>query len=79
MAQKDKKNATMLISYNLKNHKLGSSRKKRESNRFSIFVLEREPLLSSFPANPTVGSLRDKKESCSTQSRLRVDTEFEEF
>ena len=43
------------------------------------FFLERERLLSSFPANPTVGSLRDKKKSCSTQSRLHVDTGFEEF
>ena len=50
-----------------------------ESIRFSIFVLEREPLLSSFSANPTVGSLRDKKESCSIRSRLHVDTGFEEF
>ena len=45
---------------------------------FEVF-LERERLLSSFPINPTVGNLRDKKESCSTRSRLRVDTGFEEF
>ena len=50
-----------------------------ESSRFFILVLEREPLLSSFPANLTFGSLRDKKESCSTRSGLRVDTGFEEF
>ena len=43
------------------------------------FFLEREPLLSSFLANLTVDSLREKKETCSTQSRLRVDTGFEEF
>ena len=43
------------------------------------FFLERERLLFSFPANPTVGSLRDKKESCFTRSGLRVDTGFEEF
>ena len=43
------------------------------------FFLERERLLSSFPANSTVGSLQDKKESCSTRSRLRVDIGFEDF
>ena len=37
----------------------------REQQIFQFF-LERERLLSSFPANPTVGSLRDKKESCSS-------------
>ena len=46
---------------------------------FFEFFLERERLLSSFPADPTVGSLRDKKESCSTRRGLRVDTGFEEF
>ena len=29
--------------------------------------------------DPTVGSLRDKNESCSTRSGLRVDTGFEDF
>ena len=43
------------------------------------FFLERERLLSSFPTNPTVGSLRDKKESCSTRKGLRVGTGFREF
>ena len=43
------------------------------------FVLEREPLLSSFPANPTVGGLRGEKEKRSTQSRLRVDSDFSDF
>ena len=47
-----------------------------ENGRIS---LERERLLSRIPANPTVGSLWDKKESCSTQRRLRVGTEFKEF
>ena len=50
----------------------------REQQIFQFF-LERERLLSSFSANPTVGSLRDKKESCSAWSGLRVDTRFEEF
>ena len=44
-----------------------------------FFLKERERLLSSFPANPTVGSLRDKKESCSTRRGLRVGTGFREF
>ena len=38
------------------------------------FKREKDLLIS-----PTVGSLRDKKESCSTQSGLRVDTRFEEL
>ena len=46
---------------------------------FLIFFLEREKLLSKFPADPTVGSLWDKKESCSTQSGLRVGTRFVSF
>ena len=29
--------------------------------------------------DPTVGSLRDKKENCSTQRGLRVGTRFREF
>ena len=43
------------------------------------FVLEREPLLSSFSANPIVGSLWDKKGSCSTRRGLRVGIGFREF
>ena len=44
-----------------------------------FFFLEREPLLSSFPANPTVGGLRGEKGKRSTQNRLRVDSGFSEF
>ena len=36
-------------------------------------------LISRISGNPTVGSLRDEKESCSTQRDLRVGTGFEEF
>ena len=36
-------------------------------------------LLSRISGNPTVGSLRDEKESCSMQRDLRVGTGFEEF
>ena len=44
-----------------------------------IFFLEREKLLSKFPAYPTVKILRDKKESCSTRRGLRVGSGFREF
>ena len=43
------------------------------------FWRENLKLLSRIPANPTVDSLRDKKESCSTQRGLRVGTGFMEF
>ena len=46
---------------------------------FLFYFLERELLFSSFPANPTVGILRGKKEGCSTQREQRVDSGFEEF
>ena len=38
---------------------------------FLSFFLERERLLSRISRDPTVGSLRDKKESCSTRRGLR--------
>ena len=42
--------------------------------------LERERrLLSKISRDPTVDSLRDKKESCSTWRGLRVGTRFKEF
>ena len=41
--------------------------------RVSVF------LLSKFLRDPTVGSLRGKKESCSTRRGLRVGTRFREF
>ena len=47
-------------------------------NRFSFF-LEREPLLSSFQANPTDGGLRGEKGKRSTRNRLRMDPGFVEF
>ena len=40
---------------------------------------ERERLLSRFTGDLTVGSLRDKKESCSTWRGLHVGTGFREF
>ena len=62
------------------------TKKKREEQKgldrgadFDFIFLEREPLLSSFPANSTDSSLRDKKESCSTWRGLRVGIGFREF
>ena len=61
------------------------SQKKREMGSlrcrsfFFKFFLEREPLLSSNTGDPTVGSLWDKKESCSTRRGLHVGTGFREF
>ena len=43
------------------------------------FSLEREKLLSKNRGDPTVDSLRDKKENCSTWRGLRVGTGFREF
>ena len=36
-------------------------------------------LLSKISGDSTVGSLRDKKDSCSTRRELRVGTRFREF
>ena len=36
-------------------------------------------LISRFSKNPTVGSLRDKKENCYTRRGLRMGTRFREF
>ena len=44
-----------------------------------IFFREREKLLFKISRDPTVGSLRDKKGSCSTRRGLRVGTGFKEF
>ena len=49
------------------------------SSRNGDFPLERERLLSKILCDPTVDSLRDKKESCSMRRGLRVDTGFREF
>ena len=44
-----------------------------------FLVRERVFILSRNTRDPTVGSLRNKKESCSTQRGLRVGTRFREF
>ena len=49
------------------------------SSDFLSFFRERERLLFSFPANPTLGSLQDEKESRSTRRGLRVGIRFNEF
>ena len=49
------------------------------SNQKWRFSLEREKLLSKISGDSIVGSLRDKKESCSTRSGLRMNTGFKEF
>ena len=60
-------------------------KKKREweaesdSIHFWEISLEREKLLSKISRDPTVGSLRDKKKSCSTRRGLRVGIGFREF
>ena len=46
---------------------------------FLEFFREREKLLSRNTTNPSVGSLQDKKENCSTRRGLRVGTRFREF
>ena len=47
--------------------------------RLIFLEREREPLLSIFAGNPTVGIRREKKESCSTRRGLLVGTGFREF
>ena len=45
----------------------------------SHFYRESVFILSRFLNDPTVDSLRDKKENCSTMRGLRVGTRFKEF
>ena len=58
--------------------KTGNSWRMQKQQKWR-FPLERERLLSKFSANPTVGSFRDKKESCSMQRGFCVVTRFSEF
>ena len=51
----------------------------RSSSQVFEISLKREKLLSKNTGDPTVGSLRDKKGSCSTQRGLRMGTGFREF
>ena len=71
--------ATVTISY-IRKAKRKRGREEGDAVGCWICVLERERvLLSKIPANLTVGFLRSKKESCSTQRGQRVGTDFKEF
>ena len=55
-------------------------KKKNGCNELQIVrFLERESILSRNTRDPTVGNLRDKKESCFTRRGLRVGTRFREL
>ena len=54
-------------------------KRKKIDSELQISFLVRVFLLSRNTGNPTVGSLRDKKENYSTQRGLRVGTGFREF
>ena len=70
----------IVVSYLMKlKPKNGRGSRGDAERNFGRFSLEREKLLSKISRNPTVGSLRDKKGSCSTQRGLRVGTGFREF
>ena len=70
-------NAVSNLKKEAKNVKI---RKKKLAVAIFLKVLERErELLSKISRDPTVGSLRDKKESCSTRRGLRVGIGFREF
>ena len=69
-----------VVSYlSQKTKKTWGRKKKLAVGSNGDFLLERERLLSKFSADPTVGSLSDEKESCSTRRGLRMGTRFEEF
>ena len=78
MILKDKMSNSVVSSKREKGQWL-EKKKTEGSSRFFILFLEREPLLSSFSANPTVEILRGKKESCSTHRDLCVGTGFRIF
>ena len=77
--EKDKMRIVLIFFKCQKREKRAEEEGAGQRSRFLRFFLERERLLSSFPVNPTVGSRRDKKGSCSTRRGLRVGTGFKEF
>ena len=78
-SQKDKNvNRTCLLQM-LKEQKRGKEQGIYSGFPFGRFLERERALLSSFLVNPTVGSLWDKKGSCSTRRGLRVGTGFKEF
>ena len=73
---KTKRNSELL---HLKKEKKKTCRGDAGSHFQTFRKRERVFLLSKFLGDPTVGSLRNKKESCSTRRGLRVGTRFREF
>ena len=67
------------IKQNVKGKKVGGLPVAESRKRKWIFPLERERLLSKNTGDPTIGSLRDKKENFSTRRGLHVGTGFRKF
>ena len=79
MTLKDKMPNSVVSSKREKGAMAGAENGGEQKLRVFEFFLERERLLFSFSANPTIGILRGKKELCSTRREQRVDSGFEEF
>ena len=73
------KNYSVISSKRRKGAVAGAGNGKQQQFGVFEFFLERERLLSSFSANPTVGIRRDKKQSCSTHRGLCVGLSFVSF
>ena len=78
MTLKDKMSNSVVSSKREKGQWLEQKTNAGEQQIFHFIFRERATSLK-FSANPTVGSLRDKKKSCSTRRGLHVGTGFEEF
>ena len=78
--EKDKRGIVSSSSKSKKGENVGEKKGKRSSS-FKFDFLERECvfLLSRFLNDPTVDSLRDKKESCSMRIGLPAGTRLKEF
>ena len=74
-------NSGCLLQKGAKKETCERRKEEMRCKRFCFYFLERECvfLLSRFLNDPTVGSLWDKKENCSTRRGLRVGTRFREF
>ena len=69
-----------IVSYNEKGkRKRGEEEKMMQEAISKLLERERVFLLFKFLRDPTFGSLRDKKESCSTRKGLCVGTRFRDF
>ena len=51
----------------------------KDAVAMNFVFLERERLLSKILGDPIVGSVRNKKEGCSTRRGLRVGSDFGSF